>query len=313
MYFANNPADSRFCETVIQTFLKSSATSPGLRMHALVDAAFDEAGFAQLVKAVKAPTVPMYADTVYSGGLEFGPQLLTLNTTSAKAAQEQIKQLLTLRGNRPMLSLWITEFEAAALAAQWQPFVSAQLEDGTAYMLRYADTRVLHSLMGVLSPQQSAHLIPGPTRVWMPARDGKFVAAENRGEGRHTPISQLLLDNTQFKAMMDNAEPDAIIDCMTNDCSSAYATTTGADLHTFVSAQIKRANTYRITQTPDLVTYCELAWSMGPEFDQDAEVLDALLRITPSRRLSDVLALVPVQTWTRLEQKHKRTLEVALT
>ena len=307
MYFANNPADKNFCDSVLQAFLKASEESPSLRMHALVDAGFDEEGFAALAKTFRAPAVPVYADTPYSGGIEIGPHLLEINVTGALAAQQEINRLLALRGNRPMLSLWATGLDAPALAAQWRPFVSAQLEDGTSYLLRFADTRVLHSLIAILNPAQYAQLLPGSTQIWMPDRSGKTISTGNKGEGRHAPVTQLVLDKTQFNTLMDSAEPDAIIDMMTDGDASAYASATGAALHDFVNAQIKRAHKYRITQTPDLTSYCELAWSNGPGFDQDEQINPALLKITPSHRLVNVLPEVPARAWLRLRAQHWKT------
>ena len=306
MYFANNPADNNFCGTVIQTFLKASAANPSLRMHALVDAGFDEEGFAALANAFQTPAVPVYAETLYSGGAEIGPQLLEIHTASASAAQEEINRLLALRGNRPMLSLWVTTWGPEELAKQWRPFVSAQLEDDSSYLLRFADTRVLHSLITVLTPAQYAHFVPGATQIWMPARSGPYIATASQAQGEPAPCTQLLLDKTQFNTLMDRAEPDAIIDRMTEGDAAAYASAKGADLHSFVSAQIDRARSHHITQTPDLVTYCELAWTMGPAFDQDEAVNKALMNLTPSKRLSEVLPQVPAKVWERLANQQQK-------
>jgi len=305
MYFANNAADEKFCSSVIQAFLKASDANPSLRMHALVDAAFDEEGFAALARTFISTGVPVYADTLYSGGAEIGPHLLEIKTTSARAAQDEISALLALCGSRPMFSLWITTLGPEELAAQWSPFVSARLEDGSSYILRFADTRILHSLITVLTAAQYAHFVPGTTQIWMLARGGQYIATESQPEEDHARFNQLVLDQAQFNTLMDKAEPDGIIDMLNESDAEAYATVNGADLHSFVSAQVERARTYHITQTPDLVTYCELAWTMGPAFDQDEAVNTALLQVTPTKRLSEVLQLVSAKVWERLEVQHQ--------
>lgn len=305
MYFANNPVDKSFCSSMVQAFFKEKEKFTNLRMHALVDAAFDEYGFAQLMEVFTAQAIPVYADTLYSGAMEVGPHLIEINISNSRDAEDEVNQLLALRANRPMLSFVITPLDANGLAKNWCPFVSAQLEDASIYMLRFADTRVLYSLISVLTPEQFAHFLPEKTQIWMPARSGHRITTESKASPSSSFLPQLVLSNRQFNELMNNAEPDAVIERLTQEGSKKYAAVTGADLHEFVKSQIQRASNYYITQTPDLVTYCELAWTMGADFDQDPEVNIALLHVTPAHRLLNVLPGIPQMTWDRLDAKQR--------
>jgi hypothetical protein len=190
-------------ERLLSLLLRGSAR------YALMDVAFDPS-IARVLD--RRGAVNVFAELGMGELAGLGPRLLHWPAQSDvnREAKQQLSELMEWAGDRPMLSFVKSELEIWDVACSLQRWCLVHTDDGRmSWPFRFADTRVLPCAFELLTPAQQSMLVGIDTWVW-PDRRGhwheqKLEASEaSQQDGLH-------LDDDQFAAFMQAAEPDEIL------------------------------------------------------------------------------------------------------
>jgi hypothetical protein len=174
--------------------------------YALVDVAFDPSVASKLDRY---GAINLFAE-FGMGELEvLGPRLLRWSSETAGRTLA-LQDLLALVADRPMLSFLQSKLDLGDLAKRLHRWCLAHTDEGRmSWPFRFADTRVLPCAFELLAPDQMAMLSGVDAWIW-PDRRGEWHVQMFDASGT-TAQDQLLLDDDQFVAFMQAAEPDEIL------------------------------------------------------------------------------------------------------
>ncbi|CAD5110459.1 DUF4123 domain-containing protein [Zestomonas carbonaria] len=195
------------CDLVRETCRKEGLS----RVHALLDLSLaDNASRKELADLVPEPRF-LYRGH-YAGPLDdIDPWLIELDLQHPDA----LLALCRLCAGRPMLGFIVTPASLDDLLAHLRRQLEARDDEGSLYILRWADTRCLPVLHGVLDENQRARLLQGIS-AWLymgregaPARLDLERHAETTSAPNHKLPYQLTAE--QAKALRASAHPDALL------------------------------------------------------------------------------------------------------
>ena len=300
-YFAVDPLASGAEANLSDAWLRAKDRLPNASLHALIDTAFDEVACdAYLRKRPQGSTVSLYAGTELEELSSVSPWLVRLNCATPASLTQELQALCALRGNRPMLSFIASALDLASLQQHFIPFLRVILPENEApYLLRFADTRIVESFWGALTPAQWAAFLPPDMGFWFPRRQAGSVGGVLPDTQRPTgpALNQLSFDAQQFGILLDAAEADLVIQRLSATDPDRFATRRPSDVHAFIEQQIGRARAHGLVDTPDFEVYCMAAWATGPEFDQHPEFAYAIQRARAPGELASCLGGVPASAW----------------
>ncbi|MFC5574386.1 DUF4123 domain-containing protein [Xenophilus aerolatus] len=303
-YFAVDPMSPGTVAAFLGVWRSLSQAHAGLRLYAMVDAAFDEQQFARHLDRHEGAAVSLYAGTELAELDSIAPWLLELNAAGSPALTQQIRQLAELRGTRPMLSFFATRCDLGSLQRHFQSFLFTAIDGDLRWMLRLADTRILESLSRVLSPLQIDALFPGDIHVWFPLRrDGQAAVrsidptrSDSKGGG------PMAFDAKQFEAMVEAGEADLVVTHLTLSNPRCFDGARPAEIHGFIDEQVRRAHAHGIEDARSLETYCVAALALGARFDEQPEFAFAITQAVPvPGSLVERFADIPDQTWRQVK------------
>lgn len=301
-YYAVDPLGPEAVARFINGWSTLLKQHPGLRSYALLDAGFDEQGVAHYAANHHGEAVSLYARTDMAEELApVGPWLIELSDDPG-ALGEQVRELVKLRGTRPMLSFWGGYRSLEAMRSHFRSFLHVELQDGLQFLFRFADTRVVEVLVKVLTPEQERALWPRDLAAWVPNRvDGHFVAQIPDGDASQSSLSgPLVLDARQFAALVDASEPDAIIHNLTQVSPDRFDGVRPSHVYEFVAEQLARARAHGVHDAPNLETYCLTAWLTGPRFDEQPDFGFAIVQAARAPgALAGLVAALPDRAWTQ--------------
>ncbi len=310
-YYAVDPVSPKTMDRLLKHWDDLRRACPGIRSYALVDAAFDEQGVADLAVRHEGEALSLYAGTDMAEELAgVAPWLFELSD-DPKTLAAQLRQFVALRGSRPMLTFLGSYRDIRALRGHFQPFLYINVQEDLKFLFRFADERVIQALIGVLSPEQESALWPGDLAVWSATRrDGAPAWQPYSPDAQRSPMAgPLVLDDKQFDALMDAAEPDVIITNLSATDPDRFnkGKARPADVYGFIGKQLERARAHGIQDTPNLETYCLAAMAAGSRFDEHAEFGYA---ITQAARqpgaLAGLLAAVADAAWQQAREARTR-------
>jgi len=212
MYFACTPPHIGLAAEALRTsFQERQAGNESLRLHAVVDCAFD----APLTRLARRTGASVGEGSHLDALKEHLPFVCPLEEPPAHTV---IADLFAKARGCPMLSFIAAPVDAAALAGRLQRLLIARTEDDTRWPLRFADTRVLPVLLGELNaPHGNGARLPAEVAAWWwPGRDGtldgrSFASPTSRVANSDEDAPELAVDEAQFARMMNAAQADAII------------------------------------------------------------------------------------------------------
>ncbi|WP_295373277.1 DUF4123 domain-containing protein [uncultured Pseudacidovorax sp.] len=281
---------------------------PSLQFYALVDAAFDEAGFAAFLQSFEGRAASLYAGTELSELDSVAPWLLELNTNDPAVLSAQLQQLAQLRRGRPMCSFLGSSRGMDALRLQFRPRIHAQADD-LRLILRFADTRVLETLAHVLRPAQMDVLFPPDTYVWFPCRREGQAATRQVADDRPLPPDDAVLhiDPGQFAALIDAGEADLVIHALAQQDPGCFGNGRPSDVHAFVVEQLIRARQHGLTHFQDLEAYCMAALAGGAAFDEQPSVAFAI--VEAGRAPGSLAASLAALPWLAWKQAREHSID----
>lgn len=177
------------------------------------------------------------------GGVEerVSPLLVEL-PASPEGRHQVIAYLLKQCNGRPMFSILVSPLTFTQLAAHLAHFTQIRLpSDDQKYLLRFADTRIVPTLVQVLSPAQRSQMFE-PIHLWFYLdREAKWTGI--LGE-RTTAIADspfLTLTQAQLDAFERATMPDNFIALLCEEFPE-FATTQPSARHRLISHWISRAD-----------------------------------------------------------------------
>ena len=277
----------------VDILLNSLNAGIGDTLYALVDGAqFAEFSnkFAQNGSVVWTSLLP---DGTPSDAVAVGPILMQLSDTSRTV----IEALLAQSTDRNFVSFISTGADDIALHLRLLTDVTH--DDGTEWVMRYYDPRVISTWIQALNDEQRAHVC-APINSWV-YRDihGDYVAIRGRNSQNSADGFQFVLSQSQQDAMMRGSMPYLIRNMILEDDADAFSNDSELEQCAYMSAQISRASRYGLTEIVDCKLYCLLALKLPSNF-YSHPLMTEILR-EPSAFASRIQALT-ANEWRLLLQ-----------
>lgn len=275
MYLA---VDSHHPNNWLNGLLQTIEAASDVHWFALVDGVFDHdrKPFASPV-----PKVPLYGQTsTLHELLPVSPYLLQLDRHAGASLRDVVTRVGAHCQGRPMLSFLASWQPADELVRVWQPCLQPVVEeDGSRYLLRFADTRVLPALPGAMNPTAWAQLT-APLMHWCYVdRAGTLQTlwlSESRMEPATYQRAQLVLPLSDVDRMVEAAMPDAIIDLMERMSPGTLPDTDKAQVYRLVAQASTLAKAHSVDATPDVVQLAAYALATDGAGLREPELLEVL-------------------------------------
>ncbi|SUX53563.1 DUF4123 domain-containing protein [Chromobacterium vaccinii] len=158
------------------------------------------------------PLLPWRALYEELGGDEdISPLLCQLDAVGSDLWQRQISTLLEISNGQPMLSLWHSPLDFESISQHFASYADVKLlPEKLVYLLRYADTRALPSLIRALDDKQRSQFLGPFERLTYFDRAGGILSITNSPTGQINREA-LMLDAAQFARMWNDSLPDQIL------------------------------------------------------------------------------------------------------
>ncbi|TVO59112.1 MULTISPECIES: DUF4123 domain-containing protein [Denitromonas] len=270
--------------------------------YALVDMSMLDASAHRHLGRAIGPSTPLLAGGRYAAYGELGPRLFALGAVEASA----LERLLSLTDGHPALSvLEVATRDGAPECHTLQWLADAQCADDTRLYCRYADTRILPNVLGILDPAQTTRLADTARRWAWVARDGTLQTTNIAPANAAAPLgdeTSIRFNDAQFAALMQTAEADTLFDMLNEHTPEIIPNAEPAALWRRLDALLGIARSHGITDAPDQRQFITLAWSASEHFHTLPALVptfDATRRGT--LRFTDALANWDNDIWDQIE------------
>lgn len=219
-------------------------------LYALLDHSFDP----KLLRKMKdhISYAALYQDQ--GGDVEVSPLLCMLEMQSE--LQAQIELLLQITARQPMLSFWLSPLDKEAIFSHFANYFDVTLlPEKISMILRYADTRILPSLLATFSSEQNAMFLSPFVQLAYFDRTAKPVFVNG---ARQTQIADkpLILNELQFNQMMDHSLPDQILQQFYRNKLHALLPEQASLAYAWVSNECVAAREEGLFEYAEVAAYC---------------------------------------------------------
>lgn len=182
---------------------------------------------------------------------------------------------------------------AAALASR----LDANLPDGLRVVLRYADARVLLSLVAVLEGAQAQAFFGFASAWWCLDRQMHLISVWDRhlqvmalGQQATERLVNLQFTPAQQAALLEASEPDAVIGLLRQQEENEIDSLPPGPRHALVRWLIGRSREFGVQATADYALLCLVALQHGESFMDEPIWRTALEQVKAGRaKVSDAL------------------------
>ena len=250
------------------------------RLYLLVDHAGAPGLVAELRHRVAVPWSSLFDDSKEQGALAVAPILI--HFPDACASQSELNLLAWLRRAcefSTSLTVLHSTLAHDNLANALKRRLNAQLPDHMPVMLRYFDTRILESLVQVLSPTQRDEFLGIGSRWQWLDRAGclrRFDADELQGDSWP---QQFEFDVVQQNALIEASTADVLVEQMQAHAADLCRPKTRAELHAIAAQCVPKFDRFAIQDIRAQTLYCLTELQLGPAFDMQSEWAQALERV----------------------------------
>lgn len=252
----HSPALAHSIQPWLPKFYKSNAVRWVLLDGSLVD----EAKRAALISTANCAEL-VFPNTRFEAFGEYGPWLLQ-GPSLARDQGAWIAELLAATNGRPAFSLLETNQSLSVLR---QTLV--ELADQMGFYCRFADTRVLKSLLQVLQPKQLESLATVIHRWHLLDRSGQLVESINIVPRAHAPSDAVLtLEPLQFDQMLEASEADNLFSTLLVSAPDLVPSEHRGVFHAKLERILQAARKRKITDAPNQTQFAILALNCGEEF-----------------------------------------------
>lgn len=305
MYFAINPWPTGSHERLLATLhnLRVQAPFPGYA-YIVLDASFDQ----------KLPTVfpwrrfvecTLYDDTRLAGLKAVAPHLLRLPDKTERQAP-WLKELAEACGGKPMLSLLYSAIPAQALVAHIRPYLLARTEDSLEWPVRWADTRVMPTLLATMTPAEREHFL-APLHAWLYIdRTGEMLDWQGEGSSNPAPadFDCWPLDDGRFSRLVSEAEADAVIGALHDTQPDLFNTREPDANHACIKRHLAIASRNGIEGAGQRRHLAMLALALKDDFTEHPAMQSMLERTREGADYAAEVAALPADFWQQTDRKN---------
>lgn len=243
------PRQNPYTEQHVEKLLQHLEQHPTAGWYAMMDHLM-QADLLQRLGQHKRHVINLYGDACPLSSAA-SPVLLPL-PMKGSALQTLLAQLLLACTGRPMLSFWASPLPVSQLVSHFAHYQDVSLQpDNTVMLLRYADTRVLPSLLRQLSPVQRQEWLAPFTQIL--SFDAEAVMHLTTGSqlGR-IGQGKLSLKPEQWEHMLDDALPD----CLFDDIAGQLPAALPATIYSVIRQRLAAARQAGCQDDSSLIDYC---------------------------------------------------------
>ncbi|MCS0591608.1 DUF4123 domain-containing protein [Massilia norwichensis] len=271
MYFAS---DASHTTAVCTALFEKISMQPELQWLALVDGAFDHG---QAGLSLPNERHVLYDCDGMSDLLVASPFLFVLTTHDVSQLRLELSTLVRHRRERPMLSFIGTSSSVSAVNENFRLFANAVTDDDQAFLLRFADTRVLSGLPHALRQTYWDGMTCLLADWILIDREGKAQALPLRSN-RMALKGEFRLSPSEFASLVTSSEPDAVIDAIAETNPEALPEGPRAAIYDKMTTSCAFAEKHKVRAFPDLVALAYLALLDDGKGLRDPKLSDMLLR-----------------------------------
>lgn len=300
MHFAYTRHKSALGEQLID-WSRRLATA-GCTVHALLDGCMLDSRELERLARLAIDFHPALAGSAFDGYGSQGPLLWTLDTSNTTG----LNALLSRTDGIPGLSFIAARPSRAPLTQKLIWLASCRTEDDQHLHCRFADTRMLPSLLDCLKAEQRAVLAETIAEWAWIARDATwrayaFVPAGEKPEP--TEQSSFRLDAKQFAGMLTQAEPDMVFQMLVENMPDLIPDLPAHDMHTRLVCLLDAARGHGVADLPDLFQYAVVGLSTIDRFDQHPALQETWQRLKRGEgRFGELAEQWPQEVWQDLHR-----------
>lgn len=235
-----------------------------------------------------------------------GPLLWSAGTASAA----DLGRLLLRTDGVPGLSFIASRVDRAVLCKRLTWLAMTHSDDSPPMHCRFADTRVLPSLLGRLAIEQRTVLAQDVAEWAWVARDATLqIKTFSPAETADTSAAKerFKLDAAQFAAMLADAEPDMVFQMLDEKMSDLIPDAPPHEVHARLTRLLGAARGHGITDLPDLFQYAVVGLSTTDQFDQHPTVQETWRRLkNGDGRFGELAEQWPAKVWQQLAPSSNR-------
>jgi hypothetical protein len=250
MYFAvDNPDLAQFLEAIIAHIKSSPSKAPWL---ALVDTTFDYDGKTLKWAGLKWSIYHLHEFEPLNSTC---PTLFALDAENLETLKRHLKKLLKHCAGRPMLSFIQSATPAEKIREYWQSSLAPLTEDGQRMLLRFADTRICEKLPASLLPSSWARFTTTLEQWLIIDRTGALKPLQLAPPNQHfeaLPVWKLTPE--EFNTLLMNAQPDALVDALSEHFAELLPELKRANFYQTISAVCDLAEKYKIEAFPEVMS-----------------------------------------------------------
>lgn len=210
------------------------------------------------------------------------PQLILLQ--DALTIQQGLKRVISIDKAAPAVSAFKSRASVAELQLVFAYLAQPRIDSDLQVHCRFADTRVLASLLSTLSPAQMRR-VAGIIDAWQWFARGGHIerwssehAVESATETADTD-QRLHLTSQQFANMLDASEADTIFTLLLDKTPELVPAERRGEFHARLQRQLEVATTLAVTQHPDRLQFIVLSLTCGLVFYRNAGLLPTWMAI----------------------------------
>ena len=225
------------------------------------------------------------------------PQLLAVR--DAAQALEFVRGLMFLDRTTPAFSFFRSAASISDLQDLFGYLALPQVEGGLELHCRFADTRVLPSLLRTLSPAQVLRVGALITEwSWFDRTNDidRWSAADGEQPGAHTPdaMPRARLTDQQFASMLDAGEADMIFSTLIEKTPEVIPEEFRGQFHSILQKHLDAATRRFVTQHNDRLQFVVLCLTCGEHFDRHPDLVSTWRSV----RKSDASLSGLMKTWS---------------
>lgn len=304
MYFAVNSCAPGLPEQMLRTVaeLREQHTAAPMYCYLLIDASFDQV-LPRTFPWRRTVECSLYDSMCLEGLKEVAPHLLRLPENSNKQ-QAWLQQLVDTCAGKPMLSMLISALPAEQLKQHFKPYLQARSEDSLEWPIRWADTRTLPGLIGVLTDNERKHLLSA-LYAWIAIdRQGEMIRWDGEGNPHPAPadFDCWPLEDARFNQLVAEAEADAVLSQIDDRRPDLLAQGAPADIHAKTTRQLALATRHKIAGAPNRLHFALLGLIYAPAFMTDPKMQSMLDKVAHGSDYQEQLKHLPPNFWAQYVQ-----------
>lgn len=184
-----------------------------------------------------------------------------------------LKWLLAELSQRPFASIMISSQPTETLTSHLAWLSDVAHEDGTEWVMRYYDPRILPHWLAVLTPEQKSLALRGIHRwIYLDVRGQWQVIEGEDKEIPATPEHPMCLSVQQHEQLMQKCLPYMLMNMLHDDDPSLLESIPRYQRYDYLSEQFLKAREHQLDSMMDIKTYCMLTLMFGVNIDSDPEV-----------------------------------------